>query len=227
MRKKILASVVSCSLVLSGCSYVAHDLRYPGGAVGSVLDKRMFDASGSKDLVLLRSAILIAMVARAGTVYSRDQKDSEAYVNYILGAADEINILAGHIKAGKTGSSGFACELPTTPGQRSQTPALSNTLTPAALVSTAAPADGPNADGCYTYQVNFESDLPILEKRLFKLAMAALPQEQAKKFLDQVTKGDALGAAMAAFSFSVKALDGSAQWCSSPSHRHRDCRTPV
>jgi hypothetical protein len=56
--------------------------------------------------------------------------------------------------------------------------------------------------------VNFESDVPMLEKRLFRLAMAALPQEQAKEFLDQITKGNAMGAALAALNFSVKALDG-------------------
>lgn len=207
MRLTFLTLLLSASLTISGCSYVARDLRHPGGAVGGVLDRRMFDASGSKDLVLLRSSILIAMVARAGTVYSRDQKDSEAYVNYIVSAADEINILAGHIRSSAGASSGFACGLPTLASER-MTAAAVAALPPAADDPADIPADRPDAGGCYTYQANFESDVPMIERRLFRLAMAALPQEQAKKFLDQVTEGDAVGAAMAAFSFSVKALDG-------------------
>ncbi|MFC3440791.1 hypothetical protein ACFOKF_06180 [Sphingobium rhizovicinum] len=162
----------------------------------------MFDASGSKQLVLLRSAILIAMVARAGTVYSRDQKDGEAYVNYMVGASDEINILAGHIQAADPG---LACDVPTLAAQRMTSAQITAIVTPA---GAAIPPDRPNSDGCFTYSVNFESDMPMLERRLFRLAMAALPQEQAKKFLDQIAKGDAMGAAIAAFNFSVKALDG-------------------
>jgi hypothetical protein len=208
MKHKRVASIAVMLSTLCGCGHVAADLRHPGGAIGGVLDNRMFDASSSKDLVLLRSAIMIAMVARAGTVYSRDQRDSEAYVNYIISAANEINIAAGHIRSPDAATStGLACGLP---------PVATDKITAAAVAALPSDASNPNGvpterpdgQGCYTYQVNFESDLPTLERRLFKVAMAALPQEQAKRFLDQVTKGDAIGAVIAAFNFSAKALDG-------------------
>jgi len=191
----------------------------------------MFDASLSKELVLLRGAILIAMVARAGTVYSRDQKDADSYVNYMISAGDEINILAGHIRENAEG--GMACNHPTAAEQRITDvakAAIPSETTDASIF----PVDRPNNDGCYTYTVNFESDVPILERRLFRLAMAALPQEQAKRFLDQVTKGDVMGAAVAALKFSVKALDG--LHSGAAVHRtgleivarqHLDCKNPA
>lgn len=213
MRSFLLSLLVGSSLAVSGCSHVARDLRHPGGTVGGVLDKRMFDASGSKDLVLLRGAILIAMVARAGTVYSRDQKEADAYVDYISNAAEEINIIAGHIRAPTDAeNSGYACTVPNArvlPVSKERMPnEARSTIPDVGQTALLVPPDKPNADGCYTYASNFESDLPLLERRTFRLAMAALPQDQAKKFLDQVTKGNTLGAAMAAFSFAVKALDG-------------------
>ncbi|WP_261936404.1 MULTISPECIES: hypothetical protein [Sphingomonas] len=208
-----ICSVSVIAISCPSCSYVAKDLRSTGGVVGSVLDQRMFDARQSKQLVVLRGAILVAMVARAGTVYARDQRDADAYVNYMTAAADEINILMGQIQGDH---SGLACDVRDSGASQEIALVRSSRLTSNQVATQRAettdekdiPSDRPNGDGCYTYSVNFESDLPMLERRLFRLAMAALPQEQAKKFLDQVTTGNAFGAAMAALNFSAKALDG-------------------
>ena len=70
------------------------------------------------------------------------------------------------------------------------------------------PNDQPNAENCFTYTVNFESDVPRLESKMFKVAMAALPQEQAKQFLEHISGGNYMGALGAAFRFSAKALNG-------------------
>ncbi|MDA9918372.1 hypothetical protein N9D37_00590 [Erythrobacter sp.] len=122
----------------------------------------------------------------------------------MVSAADEINILAGHIK---TAEDGLACGIPTGNGKRLPASAIA-ALPNSPVGSAEIPADMPNSDGCYTYSVNFESDVPMLERRLFRLAMSALPQEQAKKFLDQITEGNAVGAAIAVFNFSAASLDG-------------------
>lgn len=223
MKRFAIVCLATASVFASGCSHVAKDLRSPGGAIGGVLDNRMFDASNSKELVLLRGAILTAMVARAGTVYSRDHRESEAYVNYLVSAADEINILAGHIY-GEEGS-GFACPVgPGRPRQAGDWPTaapaapLSPVVSPPATVADNMaedsgsegryPDDQPNAENCFTYTVNFESDVPRLESKMFKVAMAALPQEQAKQFLEHITGGNFMGAVGAAFRFSAKALNG-------------------
>ena len=229
MKRFAIVCLATASVFASGCSHVARDLRSPGGAIGGVLDNRMFDASNSKELVLLRGAILTAMVARAGTVYSRDHRESEAYVNYLVSAADEINILAGHIYGAE--GSGFACPVgPGRPRQDGDWPSAAPAapLSPVAAPPAAGPATGaeivdeedgaeevgrypddqPNAENCFTYTVNFESDVPRLESKMFKVAMAALPQEQAKQFLEHITGGNFMGAVGAAFRFSAKALNG-------------------
>ena len=221
MKKLAIVCVATASVLASGCSHVAKDLRSPGGAIGGVLDNRMFDASGSKELVLLRGAILTAMVARAGTVYSRDHRESEAYVNYIVSAADEINILAGHIYGAE--GSGLACPVglgrkrqasdwpsaaPAAPSSPAAVPTTSGAEEDDAEEKGRYPDDQPNAENCFTYTVNFESDVPRLESKMFKVAMAALPQEQAKQFLEHITGGNFMGAVGAAFRFSAKALNG-------------------
>ncbi len=235
----------------------------------------MFDASGSKQLALLRYAILIDMVARGGSVYARDSRENEAYVNYLVAASDELNIVAGDIyqldqvfdlKPGGA-TPNLACPVPmhganppeAKPARQvlsgeiqmladqfetdarsardSAQVAQANAAIAQAAATSAAdsagkienmlagqpandtkddakeapttmPDDSPDTGGCLSYRVNFETDLPMIEKRLFRLAMAALPQKQAKQFLDQVTSGNLVSAVSAAFSFSVKTLDG-------------------
>lgn len=219
--KPILSAVVLVATALGGCAHVARDLRHPGGAVGGILDSRMFDASRSKQLVLLRYAILSAMVARGGTVYARDKREADAYVDYMVNTAEEINILAGHIYAYEKADGRFrlACTLRHATVQvdaqrptNAQFDALRKKLQelgdPNESADDKLPPERSDQYGCLTYRVNFESDLPMMEKRLFRLAMAALPQKEAKRFLDYVTKGDIVGAVISAFGFTTKSLDG-------------------
>ena len=227
--KPILCAVVLAATALGGCTHVARDLRHPGGAIGGVLDDRMFDASKSKQLVLLRYAILSAMVARGGTVYARDKREADAYVDYMVNTAEEINILAGHIYAYEKADGRFrlACTLRhADPGFTTDPKAYAapESITSAqfaafqTVIEKAAdqhddgqdelPPERSDQYGCLTYKVNFESDLPMMEKRLFRLAMAALPQKEAKRFLDYATKGDIVGAVISAFGFTTKSLDG-------------------
>lgn len=63
--------------------------------------------------------------------------------------------------------------------------------------SCAAAADAP-AGGCQAYYANFESDLPLLEARIIRVMVSSLPEAQAKKFLADVQKGNAIGAALTA-----------------------------
>lgn len=60
------------------------------------MDKRMFDASGSKQLQLLRGSIIVAMAARVGNASARDGREADAFVEYLQNAADEINFLAAY-----------------------------------------------------------------------------------------------------------------------------------
>jgi hypothetical protein len=48
---------------------------------------------------------------------------------------------------------------------------------------------------CQAYFVNFEADVPLLEGRIVRLMVASLPEDRAKKFLEDVAKGDVIGAA--------------------------------
>jgi hypothetical protein len=54
--------------------------------------------------------------------------------------------------------------------------------------------DGP----CKVYYANFESDLPLLEARIIRVMVSSLPEARAKQFLTDVSKGNALGAALTA-----------------------------
>lgn len=51
---------------------------------------------------------------------------------------------------------------------------------------------------CRAYYVNFEADIPLLEGRIVRLMLAALPENRARAFLEDVTKGNVLGAAWSA-----------------------------
>lgn len=278
----LLFLISAAALPLGGCGLIAKDLRHPGGAVGAVLDERIYDASSSKELILLRATILTAMVARAGTVYSRDDNDATAYIRYLVGVTDELNILAGHINFKKyENGNEYACEVeaavppvpPSVPdkpdeddplslkdavnsaegfsrsAQKSATEAEKSATKAADSRSSAKStlkalqelvADlrtkleenegrvtlGPVTPGysepdsnivdlvradlghCITYKVNFESDLPQFERRLFRLVVAALPQEEAQEFIAQVSSGNVLGAVTSAASFASDAFDG-------------------
>ena len=63
-------------------------------------------------------------------------------------------------------------------------------------------------NSCYTYAVNFESDIKILEGKLFKLALLSLPKKAARQLLDDVSNGDILGSILSALRFALSSIDG-------------------
>lgn len=270
MRKVLVAGVICAALTLNGCTIVVNDLRHSGGYAGHVLDQRMFDASSSKQLQVLRAALVVAMVARAGTVYSRDGAEGDAYVSSLVDATDELNILLGYLGRNDKGLavatdtiiSGYGCTLPHV-GPSSGKPddnslqqmqsaateasnAASNALASASRAEAAAleaensaqsaatvvrqaqaaaqvpaPASSPTPDalptlktldkqeaGCLTYRANFESDLPIIEKKIFRLTVLALPQGAAKRFLSTLKSGNVLSAAIDGARLVFAAADG-------------------
>jgi hypothetical protein len=63
-------------------------------------------------------------------------------------------------------------------------------------------------ESCRSYYVNFEADVPLLEARIVRLTLAALPENRAREFLEDVTKGDVLGAAWSAIRAAGEAASG-------------------
>lgn len=176
MGKRIVAFLAASAMLLtSGCGAVRHDLQYPGGYPGWLLDRHSFDAASSKKLLLLRATIVLAMAARMGQATVRGE-DADAFALSLKAAAREINIAAADLYP-VDGKPENLC-----------------------LVSRPAGQGGPTADTCLGYEVNFESEVPLIEARLTKLVVAALPTEKSRQFLAAVTKGDVLGAAFKALS---------------------------
>ena len=97
MRRVGVAFLVSSSLILCSCQAVVREFRHPGGYPGYLLDRRSFDASGSKQLQLLRAAIVIAMAARMSQVTSNGPDEADAVAKYLGAAADELNYTAANI----------------------------------------------------------------------------------------------------------------------------------
>jgi hypothetical protein len=82
---------------VSGCTPVLKELRHSGGYPGYVMDKRFFDASHSKQLQLLRAAMVVSMASAVAPEFISDRKDIETFISYLEATTDEINYLAGHI----------------------------------------------------------------------------------------------------------------------------------
>ena len=165
--KHLLSASAALSLLLSSaCTPVLKEVRYPGGYPGYLLDKRTFDASGSKELVLLRATIILAMAADMGRTTVSGQ-DADGFAQLLAGGVQEINYAAADV-FGSTTQACLASD-PSTPPQDDQ--------------------------GCRGFHENFESNLPQIESRIIKVMLAALPTDKARKFLDDVAKGNVLGAA--------------------------------
>lgn len=258
MHKLVVVAVTGSSLMLQGCATIKADLHNPGGVFGRALDDHMIDASQSKQMQVLRAELIIAMVARAGTAYSHNGKESDDYANAILDAADEVNFLDADIADGPS----LGCPVLNV---RDSTPASSADLAVTAKVaadnakqsSDAAAASAakaliseqnaqnayaqinsaitavasgkppspivlaPSAVGplslkpstpvdtrCKTYRVNFESDVPLMERKLFNLMVVALPQDQARSFLDSFKGGNWLGLAWNAAKLALASVSG-------------------
>jgi hypothetical protein len=189
---------------LGGCTVIDAEVRHSGGYPGRLLDKRLFDASASKQLQLLRAAMVVAMVARAGTVYAHEGKESDAYVTAIVDAADEINVLAGHLKPVFGHESQTACEL----SRRGSGTGVADSIVPNRPTPVGIALESDEAADCFTYPVNFESDLPIVEKKVFRLTVLALPQNQARKFLQSAGGGNVMSAAWSAAKLAFSAANG-------------------
>lgn len=200
MLRNAVAVVTASSVLLSGCTAILRETRYPGGYPGYVLDERTFNTSHQKSLALLRSAILVAIAARIGEA-NVSASDADAFAGQISDAAMEINYAAFAIGYGDpvgeqqppvaTSTSTYACSIT---GQR---------LTASGnLVDAAEPAGEPAkslADyaKCGDYYVNFESTIPRIESRVLRAMLTALPTDEARKFLTKAEGGDMLGAILA------------------------------
>lgn len=167
----------------AACGPVLREVRHPGGYPGHLLDQRTFDASRSKQLQLFRGALIMAMAARMGTATIRDGKDADAFVDYLAAASDEINYAAANIYPIN--------------GQPPCTVTGLHPYTPpngAPLISV--PADYVACAGGY-YSL-FESDVPMMDTRITRLMLAALPEDRVRSFLQDVAKGDVLSAGWSA-----------------------------
>lgn len=61
---------------------------------------------------------------------------------------------------------------------------------------------------CAGYYQNFESDLPLLEDRIVRVMLAALPQQQSGQFLADIKKGNVMAAAFTALRTAYQAAVG-------------------
>lgn len=220
--KKSVMRVLSLAVALQGCTPIIKETRYTGGYPGYLLDKRTFFAARSKSLILLRANIILAMAARMGTAGIHDGKDADAFADYLAAASDELNYTAADLYGVGTT---FPCTIrddaaptpavvPAAPERIDRndgqpTPIASPTPTP-----TPAPTPAPATTlplvpkGCSAYYANFESDLPLLEDRITRLMIAALPAERARAFLKDVGDGNVLAAAWNALRVIYDAAGG-------------------
>ena len=120
----------------------------------------------------------LALAARMGQATVRGE-DADAFALDLRAAAREINYAAADLYP-VAGAPANLCHVD--PG--TDTGAIPTTPDAAAK--------------CLGYRVNFESEVPLIEARLIKLVVAALPTDKARQFLAAVTKGDVLGAAFKA-----------------------------
>lgn len=165
-------------LISTGCTPILKEVRYTGGYPGYILDQRTFDASASKQLVLLRSALILAMAAEMSRLTVRGD-DGDAFSSHLAAATKEINFAAADVYDTKTDGTGNVC-------------------------ITARPDD----KNCSGFYANFEGGIPLLEQRILKVMLAALPTDKARKFLDDASRGNILGAAWSAVRTVAKGAGG-------------------
>ena len=177
-----LAGCLAMLALLSGCAVPLNELRHSGGYPGKLMDKRLFDASGSKQLQLLRSTIIIALASRVGLATVKDGKEADAFLDYIVSATREVNYLAAHIYDVKDSNGQVLTDRCTT-------------------IPTAAQT-------CNAHAALFEADVPQMEYKIVRLVVAALPQRQAADFLKAASSGDMLSAAWKFLRLVSASLDG-------------------
>lgn len=103
-----------------------------------------------------------------GTATIRDGKDAAAFSDYLAAAADEINYAAGNL---------YAVE---------------------GIPACSIEDDQAAARKCAGYYAIFESDMPMMEARITRLMLAALPEDRARAFLQDLSKGNVMSAAWSA-----------------------------
>ncbi|MDF7774609.1 hypothetical protein P1X14_05065 [Sphingomonas sp. AOB5] len=177
--RAIVGSVAALSLLsTTSCTAILKEVRYPGGYPAYVLDKRTFNASGSKQMILLRATLILGLAAEMSRV-TVNGEDADAFAKHLKNATDEINYAAADVYS---------------VGDR-------------APCSTTDDSIGPDND-CKGFYENFDANLPLIEGRLIRVMLAVLPTDQARKFLDDASKGNILGAALNAFRTVMKAAGG-------------------
>lgn len=186
MRKLLHVLAISSFLMTSGCGAIMRDIRYPGGYPGYLLDRHSYNASTSKELILLRATIILAMAARMGQATVRGE-DANAFSQYLASSAREINYAAADLYSVESSANG-PCEVQLTP---KPAPSTRPPLPSGQVIKQ-------KSEDCAAYRSNFESELPLLEAQLVKTVVAALPADKAREFLSAVVKGDIMGAAFKA-----------------------------
>lgn len=174
---RVFAGAVAASALLftSACTPILKEVRHTGGYPGYLLDNRTFDASASKQLVLLRATIILAMAADMGQ-FTVTGADADSFASLLAAGAEEINYAAADLYAGDGNC----------PGK----------------IATSTDA------GCVGFYANFESNLPRIEARIVKIMLAALPTDKARKFLQDVSKGNVMGAAWNALGAVAQSAGG-------------------
>lgn len=173
--RRFVGAVVAASM-LSGCTVLTREVRYPGGFTGHIMDQRTFNASQSKQAQLFRMALMIAIGTRMASLTIHDAEDAAAFRRYLASASKELNYTAANIY----------------PADSKKPCRLADAATASA------------AEDCQGFLVNFEADMPLLESRVVRLIVAALPEQQARRFLASVQSGNLLGAAWDAFKLVSK-----------------------
>ncbi|MBM3928208.1 MAG: hypothetical protein FJ335_07105 [Sphingomonadales bacterium] len=90
MHRRFSCLLVSGALVATACTPVLKEVRHPGGYPGHILDKRMYDASASKQQQLLRATIVLVMAAEMSRVTVKGE-DSDVFARHLRSAVTEIN----------------------------------------------------------------------------------------------------------------------------------------
>jgi hypothetical protein len=88
-------SVLAVASLANGCATIGDDLNHPGGIAGKQLDKRFFDAAGSRHNQLMRAVVITALASRVAVGTIRDGDDGGAFINRLEAVSRELNYLAG------------------------------------------------------------------------------------------------------------------------------------
>lgn len=183
MKRFITAVAATASLLTGGCTAIVKETRHSGGYPGHLLDQRTFDTSHSKRLQLLRATLILAMAADMGRTTVSGQ-DADGFAQLLSAAATEINYAAADLFQSQDGKA--VCGTSRTPDRGE----LNDDI------------------DCAGFYENFESNLPLIEARIIKVMLAALPAAKVRKFLEDAKDGNVMGAAWSALGAMSEAIGG-------------------